>query len=103
MGIVGNWVQKKIKQKKKNALIMADMSTYPTSFTLVFECFFGILCCRLDVIHCMLNMIFYAINHFALFQFSFVWIFSVVICYSFRGEGRKKVSMVGQKKKRRKI
>lgn len=63
--IRGKRKQKK-KKRKRTALIMAAMSTYPTSFTLVFECFFGILCCRLDVIHCMFNVVLYAIDHFAL-------------------------------------
>lgn len=61
----------KKKEEKRMALIMMAMSTYPTGFTLVFECFFGILCCRLDVIHCMFNVIFYAIDHFALFLCDF--------------------------------
>lgn len=58
--------ENKKKEKKRTALIMVAMSTYPAGFTLVFECFFGILCCRLDVIHCMFNVVFYAIDHFAL-------------------------------------
>lgn len=56
----------KKEKKRKTALIMMNVSTYPASFTLIFECFFGVLCCRLDVIHCMFNMIFYAINHLTL-------------------------------------
>lgn len=60
---------------------MANMSTYPTSFTLVFECFFGILCRRLDVIHCMLNMVLYAINHFTLFPLQFISDFNIFFSF----------------------
>lgn len=46
---------------------MSKKFTHPTGFALIFKCFFGILCRRLDIVHSMFDVVLYAINHFALF------------------------------------
>lgn len=69
---------KKINRKKKKKNISINKVciksfTHPTSFALIFKCFFGVLCRCLNIIDRMFNMVFYAINHFTLH----IWFFNV--------------------------
>lgn len=82
--------KKKPKTTKKNGINNLSISTYPTSFTLVFECFFGILCCSLDVIHCMFDVIFYTVDHFTLIVYSYWFESGFKLFSNFRWRNEKR-------------
>lgn len=65
---IGNGVGEKTKNKKleksKNGIKI--LNTYPSRFALVFECLLGVLSSSLHKVHCVLHVVFNAVNHLAL-------------------------------------